>query len=134
MYNPVTGQFINGTPPTVYQSGTQLYNDQRNTYATQLGGPSYFAEAVSKEPRLEIPLFSGDDPIGWLVACEFFFDMTGTPYEQWVNMATGHFQGRASTWLKNICIPWQMVTWQQFCNLIADRFTDANAHEVVELL
>lgn len=27
-----------------------------------------------------------------------------------------------------------MVTWQQFCNLIADRFTDANAHEAVEML
>lgn len=82
MYNPVTGQYVNGNAaPSVYQSGVQLYNDQRNTYATQLGGPSYYAEAVLKGPRLEIPLFSGEDPIGWLIACEKFYDMTGTPYE-----------------------------------------------------
>ena len=87
-----------------------------------------------KGPRLEIPLFSGEDPIGWLIACEKFFDMTSTPYEQLVNLATGQFQGRASNCLKNICVPWQLITWQQFCNLIADHFTDANAHEAVEML
>lgn len=60
--------------------------------------------------------------------------MTGTPYDQWVNLATGHFQGRASVWLKNICVPWQMVTWQQFCPILSDRFTEATVHEAVEML
>ena len=74
-YNPVTGQYINMTTTTqgvspVYQAVGNLYDMQRNQYATQLGGPSYFAKAVLKGPRLEIPLFSGDDPIGWLIACE----------------------------------------------------------------
>jgi len=58
--------------------------------------------------------------------------MSGTPYEQWVNIATGHFYGRAHVWLKNICVPWQMVTWPQFCQMISHRFTQANAHEAVE--
>lgn len=57
-----------------------------------------------------------------------------TPYDQWVNIAIGHLQGRASTWLKHICLPWQTVTWQQFCNMLADRFTKANVHEAVEQL
>lgn len=138
-YNPVTGQYINisttgSAVPPVYQAVGNLYDAQRNQYATQLGGPSYFAEAVLKGPRLEIPLFNGEDPIGWLIACEKFFDMSGTPYDQWVNLATGHLQGRASNWLKNICVPWQMVTWQQFCQMIADTFSEANVHEAVELL
>lgn len=138
-YNHVTGQYINTTttslnPPSVYQTGVNLYDTQRNQIATQLGGPSYYAEAVLKGPRLEIPLFDGDNPIEWLIACEKFFDMSGTPYDQWVNLATGHFQGRASVWLKNICVPWQMVTWQQFCQILADRFTAANVHEAVEML
>lgn len=60
--------------------------------------------------------------------------MSGTPYSQWVNIATGHFFGRANTWLKNICVPWQMIDWQQFYHMIADRFTQANAHEAVEKL
>lgn len=60
--------------------------------------------------------------------------MSGTPYEQWVNLATGHLQGRAANWLKNICVPWQMVTWQQFCQMIVDRFSEASVHEAVEPL
>lgn len=92
-YNQITGQYINTSStssalPPVYQATANLYDAQRNQHATQLGGPSYFAEAVLKGPRLEIPLFSGEDPIGWLIACEKFYDMTGTPYDQWVNLAT----------------------------------------------
>lgn len=118
----------------MYQAGVQPHEAQRNQYATQLGGPSYFAEATLKGPRLEIPLFTGEDPIGWLISCEKFFDMSGTPYEQWVNLAIGHFQGRAANWLKNICVSWQMVTWQQFCNMVADRFSEPTVHEAVEML
>ena len=92
-YNPVTSQYINMTTTAqvvspVYQAVGNLYDKQRNQYPTQLGGPSYFAEAVLKGPRLEIPIFSGDDPIGWLISREKFFDMSGTRYEQWVNLAT----------------------------------------------
>lgn len=139
VFNHVTGQYISPATgpaqhPSVYQSGVNIYDAQRNQIATQLGGPSFYAEAVLKGPRLEIPLFEGDNPIDWLISCEKFFDMTGTPYDQWVNLATGHFQGRASVWLKNICVPWQMVTWQQFCQILSDRFTEATVHEAVEML
>jgi hypothetical protein len=79
-----------------------------------MGGVFYYADAVLKGPRLEIPLFAGDDPIGWLQQCEKFFDMSGTPYDQWVNIVTGHFFERANVWLKNICVAWQMVSWQEF--------------------
>jgi hypothetical protein len=78
-----------------------------------------------KGPRLEIPLFAGDDPIGWLQKCEKFLDMSGTTYEQWVNIATGHFYGRANVWMKNRCV---------LCQMIAHRFTQANAHEAVDRL
>lgn len=138
-YNPVTGQFLPFPPPhQSSQPGSQFRVQQteydRNEKVQQIGGVSYYADAVLKGPRLEIPLFAGEDPIGWLQQCEKFFDMSGTPYEQWVNIATGHFYGKANVWLKNICVPWQMVSWQNFCQMIADRFTQANAHEAVEKL
>jgi hypothetical protein len=122
------------TQSSLHQVRIQQPEFDRNTVVQQRGGISYYADAVLKGPRLEIPLFAGDDPIGWLQQCAKFFDMSGTPYEQWVNIATGHFFGRANVWLKNICIPWQMISWQQFCQMIADRFTQANANEAVEML
>jgi hypothetical protein len=136
-YNKVMGQFLpipdNQFLPT-NQTKPQNVDQFRNTMVQQLGGVSHYADAVLKGPRLEIPLITGDDPIGWLQQCDKFFDMSGTPYEQRVNIASGHFFGRANVWMKNMCIPWQMVDWQQFCQMIADRFTQANAHEAVEKL
>lgn len=138
-YNPVTGQFLPIPDAQNKQQFSQNFRVQpaesdRNERIQQLGGISYYADAVLKGPRLEIPLFAGEDPIGWLQQCKKFFDMSGTPYEQWVNIATCHFYGGANVWLKNICVPWQMVNWQQFCQMIADKFTQANAHEAVERL
>lgn len=97
------------------------------------GGHQY-ANAVLRGPKLEIPLFSGEGPIGWLEQCEKFFEMVGTPREQWVNLATGHFTGKANTWFKGIGIAWQVSDWQQLCSMLSDRFSEANAHETVERL
>lgn len=53
-YVSVTGHYISGhAPQNVYQSGVQLYNDQRNMYATRLGAHT---DVVLKGPKLEIPL------------------------------------------------------------------------------
>jgi hypothetical protein len=88
-YNTVTGQFIpTQSPLNTGQFKGQQSEYDRNEVLQQLGGVSYYADAVLKGPRLEIPLFDGEDPIGWLQQCEKFFDMSGTPYEQWVNIAT----------------------------------------------
>lgn len=136
-FNTVTRQYLpfpHNNQGNSHQFRMHQPEPDRNDTIHQMGGVSYYADAVLKSPRLEIPLFAGDDPIGWLQQCEKIFDMSETPYEQWVNIATGHFCGRANVWLKNICVPWQMVNWQQFCQMIADRFTQANANEAVEML
>jgi len=66
-FNPVTRQFL--PVPTVennFHSGFRMAQTEtdRNERVQQLGGISYYADAVLKGPRLEIPLFAGDDPIG----------------------------------------------------------------------
>lgn len=79
-------------------------------------------------------MFHGEDAIGWLQQCEKFFEMTGTPMEQWVNLASGHLLGRAGKWFRNLGIPWYYLSWPQFYLMVSDRFTEANAHEAVEQL
>lgn len=97
-------------------------------------GGHQFADAVLRGPKLELPLFSGEEPIGWLEQREKFFEMVGTPREQWVNIATGHFAGKANTWFKGIGVAWQVLNWQQLCSMLLDRFAEASAHEAVERL
>lgn len=74
------------------------------------GGPSYYAEAVNRGSRLEIPLFSGDDALDWIQQCDKFFDISGTSPDQWVNLAVAHLYGRAGRWYREIGIPWQMIS------------------------
>ena len=110
-----------------------MFDEQRNQYVGQHGEANHYAEAILKGPRLEIPFFNGDDPIDWLKQCEKFFELTGTPIDQWVNMSLAHFQGRAAMWFRGVGLPWQVISWPQWCALICTRFSAANVHEAVEL-
>lgn len=96
--------------------------------------PNPYTEMSLTSQRLELTLFNGEDAVGWLQQCEKFFEMTGTPVDQWVNLAFGHLVGRAGKWFRNLAIPWYCLNWQQFYLMVSDRFTEANAHETVELL
>ena len=110
-----------------------MFDEQRNFYVGHQGDGGHYAKAVLKGPRSEIPLFNGDDPIDWLKQCEKFFELTGTPMDQWVNMSLAHFQGRAAKWFRGVGLPWQIISWPQWCAMISTRFSAANVHEAVEL-
>lgn len=132
-YNPVTGQFISGRT-SGQNLGVQLMDAQGYHLNRDPGVNPSYVEAIIKGPRLEIPLFSGDDPISWLKQCEKFYEISGTPMEQWVNIALGHLQGRAANWFKGIGVPWKILNWNQFFAMLRDRFSEINAHEAVEQL
>lgn len=124
----------NGMMHQTTNSGVNVIGPLGNMNWNASGNSHQYADAVLKGPKLELSLFSGDDPSGWLEQCEKFFEMAGTPREQWVNLATGHFVGRAHTWSKGISIAWQVLNWQQLCSMISDRFSAVSAHEAVEKL
>ena len=106
--------------------GVMWLDAQRNQHVGVTGNNSHYVEAIIKGPRLEIPV-SWEDALNWLKQCEnFFYEISRTPADQWVNLATAHFHGRAATWLKNTCIPWQMIFWLLLCNMVNDQFSTAN--------
>lgn len=114
-------------------TGVHIFDQQRNIFGGHMGDGNHYAEAIIKGPRLEIPLFSGEDPIDWLKQCEKFYEISGTPAEQWVNLAIAHLQGKAMKWYRGIGIPWQLITWPQWCAMVSTRFSAADTHEAVEL-
>lgn len=115
------------------QQGVHILDHSRPGGMVYQGENQHYAEAVIKGPRLEIPLFTGEDPIDWLKQCEKFYEITGTPYDQWVNLAIAHLQGRAMKWFRGVGIPWQLIPWPQWCHMVSTRFSAANEHEAVEL-
>lgn len=103
--------------------GVHFIDPQGSTYGRMGAEGNHYAEAVIKGPRLEIPLFGGEDPIDWLKQCEKFYEITGTPMDQWVNLALAHLQGRALKWYRGIGIPWQMISWPQWCAMVHQVFS-----------
>lgn len=122
--------FTQGTGMFHGNSRVHVIDPQRNMYG---GNGNHYAEAIIKGPRLEIPLFGGEEPVDWLKQCEKFFEITGTPVDQWVNLALAHLQGRAIKWYRGIGIPWQLISWPQWCAMVCTRFSAADVHEAVEL-
>lgn len=114
-------------------TGVHMVDQQRNYFEIPFGEGNHYAEAVIKGPRLEILLFGGEDPIDWLKQCEKFYEITGTPVNQWVNLAIAHLQGRAMKWYRGIGIPWQLITWPQWCAMVCTRFSAVDVLEAVEL-
>lgn len=119
--------------PNQWNQGIHFVDPQRSCFGAPTSGGNHYAEAVIKGPRLEISLFTGEDPVDWLKQCEKFFEITGTPVDQWVNLAVAHLYGRAAKWFRGIGLPWQVITWPQWCAMLCTRFSTANVHEAVEL-
>lgn len=64
-----------------------------NMLHSWVGHLSFLLKQYLKGPNWEFPYYVyGDDPIGWLIACEKIYNMSGTPYDQWINLATGIFK------------------------------------------
>jgi hypothetical protein len=52
-----------------------------------------------KLPKLNFPVFSGEDPQLWRSRCENYFDMYSTEQSMWFRVAGMHVEGVASCWL-----------------------------------
>lgn len=44
-----------------------------------------------------------------------------------------HLYGRGAKWFRGVGLPWQVITWPQWCAMVCTRFSAANVHEEVEL-
>lgn len=48
--------------------------------------------------KLEVPRFSGEDPMGWIFKISQFFDYQGTPDEERITVASFYMDGPALSW------------------------------------
>ncbi len=73
-------------------------------------------------PRLEFPIFAGEEPRVWIENCEQYFEVYQTPQRQWLGIATMHMTGRARTWKQSYLINRQIVSWDEFVEALYRRF------------
>jgi hypothetical protein len=76
-----------------------------------------------------LPLFHGDNAKTWITECKDIFALASIPSDAKVIWANAHIRGRAKTWLASTNISTYLLNWQQFCELLCDRFPEAGEYE-----
>jgi len=71
---------------------------------------------------MDFPVFDGEDPKLWLSRCDDYFDMYSVEPSQWICVATMRMTGAASRWLQSLDPKVKKVSWEEFCQMVLDRF------------
>lgn len=112
--SPVKGTFTGLPSRTAGFMPEQFYPHE---YPQDLGRSAY-----GRLPKLDFPHFDGNQPQLWKSRCEKYFCMYETEHCMWIKVSTMHFEGRAAQWLQSVECRLHMLSWEEFCGLIHERF------------
>ncbi|XP_071710726.1 uncharacterized protein [Rutidosis leptorrhynchoides] len=87
----------------------------------------------SSRPKLDVPLFSGDNVLIWIFQMENFFAFHQTPCEQRLNIASLYMTGVAINWYHLMHRTRQISTWEAFIKSLELRFLNPESKQVHEL-
>ena len=86
--------------------------------------------ATGRLPKLNFPIFTGENPKLWQSRTENYFDMYGVDKSVWVRFAVMQFEDAAARWLQSIEHKPMSLNWEDFCKLVHDRF-GRDQHELL---
>jgi len=92
----------------------------------QGGNPVHF------NPKIEFPVFEGNDPRGWIKKCTRYFGLCKVNEDQRVDLASLSLKGPAETWFASYIMGRRGVTWEDFVVDVCNRFRDNIDSKVVE--
>ncbi|KAL4385166.1 hypothetical protein GQ457_15G026180 [Hibiscus cannabinus] len=112
---------------TQYVASDTLLTEKGNTgsFLTHTGG-------INLKPKIELQLFEGDNPRGWVKKCEKYFAIFGVPEEQKLEVASMYLVGRAETWFDGYIMQKHRVHWHEFTADICHRFSDKTYTDIIE--
>lgn len=80
-------------------------------------------------PKLEFPKFEGNDPKGWILKAEQYFDFVHIEEEKKIKLAGLHFEGKASVWFRYYQSSRPHLNWKMFQNDLIIRFEDPDSRD-----
>ena len=92
-----------------------------------IGGESRFR-------RMEIPLFNGEDPLGWLFRLERSFQVQGVEEMERVSAAVIGLEGKALNWFQWLESRSGHISWQRFKESVVQRFRSSQTGNHYEAL
>ncbi|KAL4281913.1 hypothetical protein GQ457_03G031000 [Hibiscus cannabinus] len=119
-----------------------------NTESVELGGTSMLKETQMGErnysgnhnnqsiftprPKVELQVFDGENPRGWIRKCLKYFAIFDVPEDQKLEIAGMYLTGKAETWFDGYIMQKNKVTWQEFVADLCHRFSDKTCSDVIQ--
>jgi len=76
-------------------------------------------------PRVDFPLFDGENPRAWRLKCEAYFQVCTMHPDTWVNCAAMYFIDDALAWLQSTEAHLHYPVWKEFADSICVQFGKA---------
>ena len=87
--------------------------------------PQPSSPAHSHKFKLDVPLFDGTNPNGWIFKINQFFDYHQTPPQERLTIASFYMEGRALAWFQWMQSNGQLTSWPVFLQALQLRFAQS---------
>ena len=87
---------------------------------------------IPNPPKLELPLFYGENPQEWLRKCNKYFLNYQVPENQKVDVVEMFLEGKADRWFQELKIEKSGISWKEFEELLCKRFCNKICRDIVE--
>ncbi|GMI86644.1 hypothetical protein HRI_002333700 [Hibiscus trionum] len=96
------------------------------------GGNSSSQNIFTPRPRIELQVFDGENPRGWLRKCHKYFAILEVPDHQRLDVAAMYLTGRAETWFDGYILQKHRVEWHEFEADLCHRFCTKESTDIVQ--
>lgn len=84
--------------------------------------------------KVELPMFNGDDPVGWIARAEVYFNVQNTTPEIKVNLAQLCMDGPTIHFFKELLEENETLTWEDLKDALLERYGGVSDGNVFEQL
>jgi hypothetical protein len=77
-------------------------------------------DSQGRLPKLNFPVFSGENLQLWRFRCENYFEMYAVESSLWIRVASMHLKGVAARWFQSLEKQVKALSWEEFCVLVHD--------------
>ncbi|RLN23391.1 uncharacterized protein C2845_PM07G03090 [Panicum miliaceum] len=128
-HSPVKGMHSDPLPVLPRSSShSQLHSADvhHNGRSVSLGT----SRSCGRLPKMQFPLFDGENPKLWIRRSEDYFDMFQVESHMWIKVASMHFATGPGRWLQSVERRLKSASWSELCQMILDRFGKSH-HELL---
>ena len=83
-------------------------------------------------PKVEFPLFRGENPREWLRKCIKYFQIYHVAEEQWFDVIEMHLEDKADIWFQGFKMGLSKLSWPEFEEGLIKRFGEVGQDDAVE--